>query len=81
MSSVKTTNEYSKESMLIEVSNTDRKKAFRDQIIPIFLSSDIFQKKPKQVAAKALIKGSGEKKKNTKAKKPTVSPDELFTMI
>lgn len=76
MSSVRARNEYSKESMLIEVSNTDRKKAFLDQIIPIFLSSDIFQKKPKQVAAKALIKGSGEKKKNTKAEESAVSSDE-----
>lgn len=50
--------EYALDHLLIETSNKKRKLDFLDQVIPIFLISDIFEANPKQNYPKALIKSS-----------------------
>lgn len=73
MCSGRTVNEYASENMLIEASNKARRKGFISQVIPFFLSSEIFQSKSQYIAAKGLIKGTIPRGKNIKATNESVT--------
>lgn len=63
--------EYALERIFIEFTNKGRKADFLNEIIPEFLSTDIFEANPKQAFAKALIKSSKgiPRRKKTQDKK------------